>query len=73
MTPCPTCPGPDLCEPCPTCDRCSDCRCEPPVVTASDEHWRCEACGRGILDGERVHLYDDGVVAHIECPARASA
>lgn len=76
MTACSTCPGPEYCERCPTCGLCVGCKCEPPIVTAAGEHWRCEGCGRGIVTGERVYLYadeDDTVVAHLECPARASA
>jgi hypothetical protein len=48
---------------------------EPPVVTATDEEWRCEGCGRVILNGERVYLYadeDETAVAHIVCPKRNS-
>ena len=76
MTACSTCPGPDLCERCAICDSCI-CKCEPPIIAVEhDGVWNCEGCRRPILNGERVYLYadeDETVVAHLECPARASA
>jgi len=76
MTACSTCPSPDYCERCPTCELCVGCKCEPPIVFAEGEDWRCEACGRVIVEGERMYLYageDPTVVTHVECPVRAQA
>ena len=64
---------PDLC---PTCGLGAECKCEPPIITATGGE-RCEGCGRGIAAGTRVYLYrdedDETIVTHIECPPRASA
>jgi hypothetical protein len=63
-------------EPCPTCGKDIDCKCEPPVITATGGEI-CEGCGRGIPAGTQIYLFrdedGDSVMGHVECPPRASA
>lgn len=73
MNPCATCPGPDYCERCPTCGLCTGCRCEPELATAHGLEGSCENCGRLVNVDEKIHLWDDDVVTHVECPEGAQA
>jgi hypothetical protein len=42
---------------------------------AKQWHSTCEGCGKALISGQLVHLYEEGVMVHVDCddPAGAKA